>query len=74
MNSAFVQGVSDLTGVSPDRSVREHASYASAQELLESLTSTPLEAGVAGDRQVVDAWARELDLIGWYRWRRMDSL
>ncbi len=74
MNSAFIQGACDLADVTLGRAVRKHPSYDLAQKLLEPVTSTPLDTGVEGDRKITDAWARELELRGWYRWTRMDSL
>ncbi|MCK6465302.1 MAG: hypothetical protein L6Q93_10750 [Phycisphaerae bacterium] len=45
----------------------ERAGFPKLASTLNELNAT--DRGASGDRETADAWARELDLVGWYEWR-----
>lgn len=67
MNIAFAEEAGEISGTVPDPLFRRHASRQTAEELLHHLHAVSDE-GVPGDRGVIDAWAQELGMDGWFEW------
>jgi hypothetical protein len=67
MNIAFAEEAGVISGTVPDSQFRTHPSRPLAERLLDYLRSVQ-DGGAPGDRAVIDAWARELGMEGWFGW------
>jgi len=72
MNIAFAETAAKIAGVEPAWVFRRHRSREVAERLLDQMEKVS-EPGLHGDRELTDAWARELGLEGWYEWVRYDE-
>jgi hypothetical protein len=61
-----VQEFAKIAEVKVPRGFRNSVQNPLAERLHRHLVAAP--PGYAGDRQITDAWARELGLEGWYGW------
>jgi hypothetical protein len=63
-----VQEFAKIAEVKVPRGFRNSAHNRTAERLHRHLVAAP--SGYVGDRQITDAWARELGVEGWYEWVR----
>jgi len=70
MNIAFAEAISDLAGADFGEPFTSSRFRELGSRLGEIIRSEHLP-GYQGDRRVVDAWAAELGLDGWYSWERL---
>jgi len=72
MNFAYCEIASRITGTRIPAKLKNHPSRKSGEELLHILENTSAP-GTAGDHEVVDSWAKKLDLENWYCWVKLEE-
>lgn len=72
MNMVFAEAAAAITGLTVPRTLHQARFHGLAGRLHDHLAAAP--NGYLGDRQVIDVWAKELGIRGWYEWIRLDAL
>jgi|GEM_PF-2694077 len=72
MNVVLAEELADIAGLEPPTYVAE-SSHRALGHTLRARLNAEEEPGYAGDRNVTDAWAKELGLEGWFEWVRIND-